>query len=213
MFRNMPPLPPVQHILRTQFVWSCVYNQNIHSSFYWHLLTEPSNSSDLQAFAALCASKWGSTLNSSQPTDVTLSKITASHLGNPVFLDGVYTGSGAGNLTGQHLVTLETSVLVNYHIGRRYRGGKPRVYLPLGGGNSLSDGGHWQDVFVSQVQSQFTSFVNGVTSGAAGTIATDGLYNVSYYSGKELRPTPVIDQVLSWSVNKIPGSQRRRMGR
>jgi hypothetical protein len=110
-------------------------------------------------------------------------------------------------------MTAETAVLVNFTIARRYRGGKPRVYWPAGVSAQLNNPVSWQSTFVSAFRTAFNAFLNGVTSGITPPPAVDYLCSVSYHTGGALRPTPVVDKVLDWEVNAIPGSQRRRMGR
>jgi hypothetical protein len=132
-----------------------------------------------------------------------------STLNTPV---GLWTGSIAGTRTGSPLPA-ETCLLINFHVNRRYRGGKPRMYLPLGNAGDVSAPQAWLGGFLAAVNTSFSAFLNGVFGSTLGGATVTTLCSVSYYHAKALRTTPLVDPVTAWSTNGIPASQRRRMGR
>jgi hypothetical protein len=117
------------------------------------------------------------------------------------------------------------AVLVNYLISRRYRGGKPRAYLPWGDAGQLTSRQSWSGTFVTAVDSAFSTFYAAVIGLSAGSTTITDHVNVSYYDGftvvtdpvthrarnvPTLRGTPIVDVILSFAANPRPGSQRRR---
>jgi hypothetical protein len=130
----------------------------------------------------------------------------------------------AGSLTDEPL-SAATAVLASMTIGRRYRGGKPRTYLPLGDAGTVSTPQTWDPTFITNVQASLDAIRTDIgTLVQSGCTLTD-LVNVSYYSGftvvtspttgrarnvPTLRVTPVVNQALSWSAEARFASQRRR---
>jgi hypothetical protein len=102
-------------------------------------------------------------------------------------------------------------MIFNMHISRRYRGGKPRVYFPLGSATDMADPQHWTAAFLTSAGNAFNAVNNALQAFTSPTINTPALANVSYYSGGSLRSAPVVDLVSTTSANSIPGSQRRRI--
>lgn len=118
-----------------------------------------------------------------------------------------------------------TSVLVNYLINRRYRGGKPRSYFPWGSETEMATRQSWVGTFITDCTSALTTYFAAVIGLVVGGTTLTSHVNVSYYEGftvvtnpvtgrsrnvPKLRTTPVVDDILSWSVSAKPGSQRRR---
>jgi hypothetical protein len=143
---------------------------------------------------------------------------------------GSAAASAVGTRAGAPL-DANTAVLINHHIGRRYRGGKPRTYLPAGVGADLATPQSW----TAGALSNFTlwpSYLEQVRQGMPGTTVLHNLVNVSYYKGSQASITgtapyerghtkpivstdpgyPIVDDITSSSVNPKPASQRRRAG-
>jgi hypothetical protein len=144
-------------------------------------------------------------------------------------LTSATSGQGSGGTAwvgtrGTALLSPATAALVNFTISRRYRGGKPRVYLPAGISTDVATSGFWTAGFVSALDTAWWTFLTDVLgSGVGCTIANQ--VNVGYYHGFTVVtnpitgrsrnvPTPLgtphIDNVTGFSVNRIIGSQRRR---
>ena len=179
---------------------------------YWHTTTSSVTAAQSTALATLIRTAWTTNFQAQQHVNWSLVSTTVMDLGPTPDLPGVDAVAVAGTLAGTP-ITAETCMLITMQIGRRYRGGHPRMYLPLGGAASILDQTHWTTTFQSTIQTKWAAFYNAVIAGGAGTPTLDYQANVSYYSGKVLRTTPVIDKVLGWTIQQVPGSQRRRMGR
>lgn len=206
------PLPPVPGVLKAHLKWTIGDVTDVSSHFFVHVTSPQAQTSDLTTYAnAVCAS-WAADLQGDQPTNATFTGCMVEDLGHPETVPGVAAVSQAGQLLG-HGMTAETCMLINFQIARRYRGGKPRVYWPLGVAEWLADPQHWSTTYTNPAQTKVNSFFASLLQVVGSGPTADYVANVSYYSNKALRPTPVVDKVLSTNINLIPGSQRRRMGR
>lgn len=114
---------------------------------------------------------------------------------------------------------------VEFGIARRYRGGKPRMYLPPGAEGDLQNASQWTSAFLSATQTGvagFFGYLEGLTIGSMGTLDH---VNVSFYQGYRSRttgggqttfapkyrsPNALVDPVLSYITKVTVGSQRRR---
>jgi hypothetical protein len=113
------------------------------------------------------------------------------------------------------VVSINNAVCVSWEILRRYRGGHPRSYLPLGTGSTLEGTStiNWQASFIANVQANCISFMNAVNAYSGPNIGQCSLVNVSYYSGNARRVTPVIDVIQTAIARTRVCSQRRRLGK
>jgi hypothetical protein len=116
-------------------------------------------------------------------------------------------------------------VLVNYVIGRRYRGGKPRSYFPWGTVADLQGRQNWTAGFLTNVNTNLaTAFAAMIGANAGSTVVTAHV-NVSYYLGSKVvidpitgrahnvsiaRDVPVVDTIDSFKTSPTVASQRRR---
>lgn len=123
----------------------------------------------------------------------------------------------------------QVAVLINHQIAVRYRGGKPRSYLPLGVQADLQDDETWKATSMNLFQSSWAAFVAAVTGITQGSTTLTGLCAVSYYQGYQdpvthpggrvtqalkLRPGgPVNYPITSSTVNPKPGTIRNRLQR
>jgi hypothetical protein len=116
-------------------------------------------------------------------------------------------------------------MLVNYVIGRRYRGGKPRSYFPWGSSQEIFTRQSWNPTFVTNVDSGLAAYFSAVIGTTVGGTTLTEHVNVSYYSGftvvtnpvthrarnvPTVRAVPVVDNILSFAASSRPASQRRR---
>lgn len=205
-------LPPVVGVGRTTLQWAYGTDSNVATTLHWQMGSPVWTQADATTVAGAVMAAWVANLLAWQPSGATLQSVTALSLNTLAEQPGVAAASHVGTLSG-YTLPADTCVLVNHKIARRYRGGRPRNYLPLGISTHLADPQHWDSVHLADYQSAWNAFVTACTSGGTGAAAMEHLVNVSYYQAKVLRPTPVVDSVLASVVNPIPGSQRRRMGR
>jgi hypothetical protein len=157
--------------------------------------------------------------------DFALTEVDVLDLSSDSGASGFWTGSEYGTRDGD-VLTANVANNVEFNIARRYRGGKPRMYLPPGVQGDLSDNRSWNSDFESATHSGVTAFfaaLEALTIGAMGTLAH---VNISFYHGvwttsppwrgpgfkypPKYRDTALLDVVTGYAQKVVVGSQRRR---
>lgn len=132
-------------------------------------------------------------------------------------------GHTGGN--GNPTVPAGVAFVIGYEINRRYRGGKPRSYLPGFAAGWLSNPNAWNPAQVATPFADWVTFLASCAVTPGGTaIGTITQSNISYYEGfvnhtypsgrtkaiPQPRATPLVDTIIAARYNIAPGSQRRR---
>jgi hypothetical protein len=141
-----------------------------------------------------------------------LTGITVVDLSSDQGLSSFGSFSDAGAMTAG-ATSPEVCYLVNWTIGRRYRGGHPRTYLPGVVTTNVTSDGHVAPSTVSALSSAANTFrtaVNALTGGNASEVT---LAVPHYYKNGALQSSPTVDPVLSGAGNSFIGIQRRRIPR
>lgn len=63
---------------------------------------------------------------------------------------------------GDDPIGANSAALISYPVPTRYRGGKPRHYLLVGGFADLADSVHWTSAFVTEYETHWNAFVAAV---------------------------------------------------
>ncbi len=221
----MPALPPVPNVLKVSLVWAVGDDPIAYNNLHWAYSGGPPSNAD-------CATIAGDVRSSIIAGILPVTRITTAilftrvtDLTSPSAGVGESHGGAAGGLTGQSLPN-DVCVLANAHIARRYRGGKPRAYLPIGAAQYVDTTGDWIAADVTTMNTAWSAFIAYVSSLTVGTTTLGSSVNVSYYSGFTNVPYgvptryrrvptlrsggPHIDPITSWSINPVPATQRRR---
>jgi hypothetical protein len=136
---------------------------------------------------------------------------------------GSWTGTEEGGDTTSP-VAAQVATSVEFDIARRYRGGKPRMFLPPPGSSEVADPAHWTDGFVSGTNTNMAAFMTEIGAISVGGLSDLTHVSLSYYkgftnlpnsSGREravptYRATALVDTVTGYSTKKMFGSQKRR---
>lgn len=132
-------------------------------------------------------------------------------------VDGTRTGT---------VLPADTSLVASYTIARRYRGGHPRGYWPLGTATDLASNRSWSSSFVTAGNTGLTNFFAAVLAGGWTGSGTLTHVNVSYFHGftvvtnpltgrarnvPTVRVTPLQDVVTGIACKPSVGTQRRRL--
>lgn len=138
-------------------------------------------------------------------------------------LSGQWNGTHTGAATGTPCPS-QCCFNIEFNIARRYRGGKPRMYLPPGTNSGQITDSLWSTGTVGTVNTAtaaFFAYLEGLSIGSMGTL---NHVNLSYYkgftnytspSGREksrptYRATAQHDNVVGYSTKQLIGSQKRR---
>jgi hypothetical protein len=128
-----------------------------------------------------------------------------SFVGNAV---AAHAGSHAG---GGGLIA-STAVCMSQVIQARYRGGHPRMYLPLGDASWISNGSTILPTNLTAYQAAGAAFKSGV-DGLATAGLTYKLWAVRYWDQHQLLVTPQTYPVNSVTTHSRVDSMRRRTGK
>ncbi len=137
----------------------------------------------------------------------------------------VSNSSGQVGGDGNPGLSAGVALVVSYELARRYRGGKPRTYIPGCAAGWLTNPSQWNPTQLNNVVTAWGTFLTACQTTPGGTaIGTINLVNISYYSGfinhtypsgrvkaiPQLRATPLVDNIIAYRGNSAPASQRRR---
>lgn len=219
----MPALPDVPSTLRARLIWTDAADTNVTTTWFFSYSGSAPDASDCSNLATqLCnavgAQKayWGE--------NVTLSGAQLTDLTSPTSGQGEATAdfegtNDSGSLAGG------TCLVCSFTIARRYRGGKPRSYLPWGTVGSLATAQTWGSDYLASWASAIADIFSTFIGSTAGGATITNHVNVSYYSGftvvnpgggkraknvPTLRTTPLVDAITGRVLLGRPGSQRRR---
>jgi hypothetical protein len=217
--------PPVAQAVRARLDYTESDNFLGGSRFFLTYTGSAPTGANLNTLAGDIEAAWVSHLAPLVNEDFTLSEIDCLDLSSDTGASGYWSGSEAGSRSGA-VIPANCCTNIEFDIARRYRGGKPRMYLPAGVQGDLEDVGHWSGSFITAVNSgigAFFSELEGLSIGAMGTLAHA---NISFYHGvntssppwrgpgykypPKYRDTVLIDPVASYATKGVVGSQRRR---
>lgn len=182
----------------------------------------------LTSLAADVGAQWGTDLAGLHVPGSVLKEVIAIDLQNPSTVEGSQTFTTAGTRAGTPM-TDGVCVALQFVPDRRYRGSRPKAFLPIGVQADLASGQHWGNTFLADVVSDWQNFISdilsnndsGVALGAQVCIFRTGPpYTVVSNSGKTrshsvgtpLDPPLVVDVLEVIGSPKV-GSQRRRLGK
>lgn len=152
-----------------------------------------------------------------------LTEVDVLDIASETGLSGSFGGTFGGTRSGTTL-PYQCASNIEFNILQRYRGGKPRIFLPPGTESDLVDPGHWDNTFIAALNSGFSSFMTAITGasiGAMGTLAHvdlsyfKGFTNITNSSGREravptYRDSALVRPVVGYSAKAVVGSQKRR---
>lgn len=220
----MPALPAVPNVLRVEIQYSIGTDLDVLTRTFWQYSGSAPTNTGLVAMATTLASDWSTNLRPLCTSAVAKTGIFIVDLSTASSATGSYSSTTTGSRSGGTLPA-GTCALINYTVGRRYRGGKPRNYAPFGSDTDLNTPQQWSTTFQSAVNTGIAAFDTALIAAAPSGTTITGQVNVSYYKGfasvqdpvtmrwrniPTPRTTPVVDSILTSSCNLKIGSQRKR---
>lgn len=220
---TVPPLPDVPCV-RVRCLWSDgVGAQHGGSRFYLSYTGSAPSAANCATLGGDVATAWGTDLASLIHSDYTLTEVDVLDIATRSGASSVSTVSVPGTRAGTPM-SLNTCTNIEFDIARRYRGGKPRIFLPAGVQGDLQTLASWTSSFITACNTGITDFMAALEALSIGSMGTLQHVNLSYYSGftnhtstsgreravPTYRPTALHDNVEGYSTKAIVGSQRRR---
>jgi hypothetical protein len=220
----VPALPSPGAIIQLKLNFKVYGDLVAMTRHFFHYTSGAPSGTDLTTMASDAVSTFGSAFSSLYDVNTSLESATATDLSSAMGHEATAGTPVAGALAGGAIPPAAAAV-VAHSIARRYRGGHPRTYLPLGDTSKIATSGTWSSGFVSAVDSAWGTWANGMLT-TFGSLVVDKIVNVSYYGPPNvvitnpvthrartvstLRTTPIVDDITGHSVNPLIGSQRRR---
>ncbi len=220
----MPALPSAPGVVKITLPFKLTADPNALSRFFIHYSGTAPTPTQLQTYCDSVATNLATEFGALMSGLYTFEGPTAEDLSSPTGAVAASAIANAGSRSGGALAP-GTALMLQFLIARRYRGGKPKIFLPLGVSSDVAAGGVWAGALLTSATSGWSAFIAAIAGAgwtAAGTITQ---VNVSYFSGftvvtnpithrarnvPTVRGAPVVDVVTGISAETGLASQRRR---
>jgi hypothetical protein len=211
-------------VVRLNMAYALQGTPHCLNRIYLHYTGTPPTSLDLGGFCNAVTAAWATNLRSLFGPQMTFGPPNAEDLGSSSGASGAGSGTSTGSRTGL-AIAAGSSINVRFLIARRYRGGKPKVYLSAGEAADVVAGNLWSGAMVTATATGWQAFMSAILPTPWTGAGTVSHVNVSYYNGftvvtnpvtgrarnvPTLRGTPLVDTITGYSVDPQMGSQRRR---
>lgn len=218
----MPPLPNAPLVIKFQFLSQQGSNARIFNHLFFRY-TGAVSTTDMATLVTTARTAWQTNVTNIQTTSVALLQVTGIDLNSPTGAVVTQTSTTVGTNAGAHLPD-GTAMVIQLKIGRRYRGGHPRLYLFGLSQAGLSTDNTWTSTYLNSFVTAIQAVQTAIQTGPPAAVGTLVMCNVSYFSGftvsappgrrakniPTLRATPQIDNVVGVAGNAKVASQRRR---
>lgn len=179
----MPALANVPNTLKVAFRYSTTGVLEAGNRLFFSYSGGPPTVGNLNTMATDISSAFGTDLAGLMSEDFHLIGVTIIDLTSDTAAEGSWAGSIAG-ANAAHDMPLDTALLQNFTIARRFRGGKCRTYWPFGTpGNLNSDDVTWTSAFLATAATAWANFYTAVQAFTGIGITSLTHVNVSYYKG------------------------------
>jgi hypothetical protein len=220
-----PPLPD-NPTIRVRTIFSSGGSGELGSRFYLNYTGGPASGADLTTLAGDIETAYATHLVGLWAVNFTLTEIDCLDITTEMGNSGTWTGTEAGSRTGSTLPD-QCCTNVEFDVAERYRGGKPRIYLPPGVSGDLATVSTYSSDFVDLVNTDMALAFAEITGLSVGSLGTLTHVLLSYYKGyntstppwrgpgfkyppKYRSPNAISMDIKGYACKRIIGSQRRR---
>lgn len=217
-----PPLP-ASPCLRVKLDYTQADGFLAGSRFYVSYAGAAPTAGNCATLAAGIEEAWVSDLAGIIDSNYALTEVDVLDISTNAGASGVWSGSESGTRSGTPL-TAAAATNVEFDIARRYRGGKPRMYLPPGVTGDIETAAKWASAFITDVNTQLADFFTAIAALDVGAVGALAHVNLSYYAGftnvtnssgrtraaPKYRNTALVDQIQGYACKATIGQQRRR---
>lgn len=217
-----PPLPDVP-TLRCRLVYNTQSVLAASNRFFLQYAGAAPTGANCIAIANAIEAAWVANLAPIVNENDSLGEVDVLDIATDSGFSGQWTGTESGSRAGG-TVPVQVAANIEFGLARRYRGGKPRMFLPPGTTGDLENAWEWTveyiDAVTAGVEAFFTA-VEAIEVGAVGALTHitlsyyKGFTNITNSSGREravptYRDVALSNVVTSYGCKAILGSQRRR---
>lgn len=217
-----PPLPE-RPVVRCRLIYAPETGQVAGQRVYLAYSGSAPSGADCTTLAGDVAAAWLTHLAPVTTVNWQLTEVDILDIATDSGFSGQWVGTHAGTRSGT-VLPQQVATNVEFGIARRYRGGKPRMYLAPGVNSDAVTNAAWESGYITAVNSAVAAFfseIEGLTIGSMGTLSH---VNVSFYQGYDnienpgsrayarpkYRTTAKVDTVTGYSTKAEMSSQRRR---
>lgn len=218
----MPALPAVPGVIRVSFKQSFGEDVDVLNRCFF-AYTGTTSQVSLGSMATTLAAAWHSHIASLQNTGIILNEVECVDLTSDSAPLAVYPPGTAGTVATNPLPA-GSAVVLQFEINRRYRGGKPKMFLSAIPAADLLTVQELTGGAIAAYISGWLAFTAAALVTYSGITVVTEQVNVSYYQGftngvgptgrarviPTLRGSPVVDPIVGVSCNSNIASQRRR---
>lgn len=218
-----PPLPDIPCV-RVRLSGNLGTNAEWGNRFYLAYSGSAPTGANCVTLAGDIATIWAEHIAQAVNPSNALEEVDVLDIATDMGLSGQWTGNEPGTEGSGANMPLQVATTVEYNIARRYRGGKPRIYLPPASMGMASNEVAWSNAFVTDLESWVPAFFSDIAATSVGAMGTLKHVNLSYYQGytnvevpgtrayakPTYRPVAIHDDIVGYSPKKIMSSQRRR---
>jgi len=219
----MPALPAVSKVVRMDFHLTQASDTNVQFRKFFAYAGVLSQN-DAATWATAARTSFGAHIAPSLVTGCNLILTVLTDLTSATAAQA-QDATAANGANGTDNLPTGVAMIIKSKIARRYRGGHPKVYLPGMRQTNVTSSNLWNTTFTSGFITLWNSFISDILTNVPAAAAPATEVNVSYFLGfhnvtnpisgrsravPTLRVTPVVDTILSHSINPVPASQRRR---
>jgi hypothetical protein len=216
------PLPDVPCV-RVRMIYNDSDGNEMGSRFYLSYSGSAPSGANCVTLAGDIEAQFASHLITLIGDDISLMEVDVLDIATDSGLSGQWTGSTTGTAGGA-VAPIQCANNVEFGISRRYRGGKPRMYLPPPSTAQMLNSHQYSPGFVSSTSTDVAAFFSGIEALSVGSMGTLDHVNLSYYkgftnitnsSGREravpkYRDTALHDPVTGYFGKQLISSQKRR---
>jgi hypothetical protein len=220
------PNPPVPNALKFVVEGKATGGMLWTNIFHWAYTGAPPSEADCASLAQNFYTAFAVNMVPLMPVPTTIEKCECIDLSSSSAASGEYVISTPGTSSADKLPA-NVAVLVSKTIVRRYRGGRPRTYLYVGGDANLQDESHWNPTMVANTKTAYDTMVTSLIGIVVGgttlqqeiCIAYFGhsgpIGSPDYYPGTLKRLVPIVSDIPidGYTVEAQIASQRGRIGR
>lgn len=217
-----PPLP-ASPCLRVKLDYTENDNFLAGSRFYLSYAGAAPTAGNCVTLAGDIASEWATAIAPVVLDGFALTRVDVLDIASVSGNFGEWNGNNPGTMSGNALIA-QVATNVEYTIPRRYRGGKPRMFLPPPSTAAVQDQGHWTTTHADNAATALSDFFTAIAALSIGAMGALAHVNLSYYSGftnvtnssgrtravPKYRTTALVDNVAGYAGKTLMGSQRRR---
>jgi len=151
----VPPLPNVPQVILLTWLWTYGSDTSVFSRIHYKYSGTAPGSTNLATWCTTASNHYATNAQGLFHPECTLTLIEATDLTSPTAGTGNHAVTLAGQRAGTRLPA-STAVLLNYSVGRRYRGGKMRQYVPMGVEADLATPQTWATAAITSFGQWFT---------------------------------------------------------